>query len=102
MDQMNAETMITEHSESLRIAYAQARTELGDDLIFIIHDYQGQPALVAYENDVALSLVPDHIRTIIEVPADQGCVWALVYTVSEVTAAQFIVEPVEEFPEVES
>lgn len=95
---MNAETIITEHSESLRIAYAQARKELGDGLIFILHDHQGQPALVAYEKDVAISLVPNHIQAIIEVPADQGCVWVLVYTITEVTAAQFIVEPVEDFP----
>lgn len=100
MDQMNAETIITEHSESLRIAFAQARKELGDDLIFLMYDHQGQPALIAYEKDVALSLVPNHIQAIIEVPADLGCVWVLVYTVSEVTAAQFIIEPeAEDSPE---
>lgn len=91
--QMNAETVVTEHSESLRIAYEQARKELGDDPVFILHDHEGQPALVAYEHEVALSLVPDYVKAIIEEPPEPGCIWVLVHTTQEVTATQFIVKP---------
>lgn len=89
---IDAENLIAEHSDSLRIAYAQARLELGDDPVFIVHDQEGQTALIAYERDVALSLVPEDVRSIIEVPADPGCIWVLVHTATAVTAAQLIVD----------
>jgi hypothetical protein len=90
---IDAESLIEEHSESLRIAYAQARAELGEDPIFILYDHEEQPTLVAYEREVALDIVPEDLKPIVEAPADAGCVWVLVYAADSVTAAQLVVDP---------
>lgn len=90
---LDAEALIAEHSASLRLAYAQARQELGDNPVFMVHFQEGETVLVAYEVDVALATVSEEVRAIIEEPPHEGCIWVLLHTPTTVTAAQLIVQP---------
>ena len=96
------EQFAIDHADGFRLSFAQARGELGDDLVFLVNlrlaQARGEPTLECFQREVFLEAeVPDVLKVIVEEASAEGTFWVLVYGVKgDISAMQMEISRTEE------